>query len=54
MKLVIADASPIHYLVLIGAAHVLPEMFTKVVIPEHIVSHGKGSGKGSKGVGHNY
>jgi predicted nucleic acid-binding protein len=39
VKLVIADASPIHYLVLIGAAHVLPEMFTKVVIPEHIVSH---------------
>ena len=37
MKLVVADASPIHYIVLIGAAHVLPKLFTKVIIPEHIV-----------------
>ena len=39
MNLVVADASPIHYLVLINAAHVLPKLFTKVMIPEHIVAH---------------
>jgi predicted nucleic acid-binding protein len=38
MKLVVSDASPVHYLVLIGAIHILPRLFSKVVIPEHIVS----------------
>ncbi len=38
MKLVVADASPIHYIVLIGATHVLPKLFTKVIIPEHMVA----------------
>jgi predicted nucleic acid-binding protein len=37
MKLVVSDASPIHYLVLIHAIGVLPKLFSKVIIPEHVI-----------------
>lgn len=38
MKLVVSDASPVHYLVLIGAVDILPKLFSKVIIPEHVIS----------------
>lgn len=38
MKLVVSDASPVHYLVLIGAIDILPKLFSKVIIPEHVIS----------------
>ena len=38
MKLVVSDASPVHYLVLIGAVGILPKLFSKVVIPEHVIT----------------
>lgn len=34
MRLVIADAGPLHYLVLIAEIELLPQMFGKVLIPE--------------------
>jgi len=37
-ELVVADASPIHYLVLIGAVDVLPKMFAKVIIPSVVAN----------------
>jgi predicted nucleic acid-binding protein len=37
-ELVVADASPIHYLILIGAVDVLPKIFAKVVIPAFIAN----------------
>jgi predicted nucleic acid-binding protein len=37
MNLVVPDASPIHYLVLIDAVGVLPKLFSKVIIPEHVI-----------------
>ncbi len=39
MKLVVSDASPVHYLVLIGAVGILPKLFSKVIIPEHVIRH---------------
>lgn len=38
MTLVVSDASPIHYLVLINAVGVLPKLFSKVIIPEHVIT----------------
>jgi predicted nucleic acid-binding protein len=38
MTLVVSDASPIHYLVLIEAVGVLPKLFSKVIIPEHVIT----------------
>ena len=38
MSIVVSDASPVHYLILIGAVDVLPDLFSKVVIPEYIVA----------------
>jgi hypothetical protein len=38
MKLVVSDASPIRYLVAIDAVHILPDLFSKVDIPEHVVT----------------
>ena len=38
MKLVVSDASPIHYLVLINAVSVLPKLFSKVIIPDHVIT----------------
>jgi predicted nucleic acid-binding protein len=38
MSLIVSDASPVHYLILIHAVDVLPNLFSKVVIPEYIVS----------------
>jgi len=38
MKLVVSDASPIHYLVLINAVSILPKLFSKVIIPEHVIT----------------
>lgn len=34
---VIADTSPLNYLVLIDAVHILPELFAKVTIPEAVL-----------------
>jgi predicted nucleic acid-binding protein len=33
MSIVVADASPLHYLVLIDAIHVLPDLFKVVIVP---------------------
>ena len=33
MRVVVADAGPIHYLVLIGHIEILPALFEKVIIP---------------------
>lgn len=33
MRIVVADTSPLHYLVLIGAVDLLPRLFTQVMIP---------------------
>lgn len=38
MNLVVSDASPIRYLVAIDAVHILPELFSKVIIPEHVIA----------------
>jgi predicted nucleic acid-binding protein len=38
MNLVVSDASPIHYLVLINAINVLPKLFSKVIVPEHVIA----------------
>ena len=38
MSLIVSDASPVHYLILIQAVDVLPRLFSKVVIPDYIVS----------------
>ena len=38
MNLVVSDASPIRYLVAIGAVQILPELFSKVIIPEHVIA----------------
>jgi predicted nucleic acid-binding protein len=38
MNLVVSDASPIHYLVLIKAVSLLPKLFSKVIIPEHVIA----------------
>jgi predicted nucleic acid-binding protein len=31
--IVVCDVGPLHYLVLIGAEHVLPQLFTRVLTP---------------------
>src|SRR5712692_5370589 len=33
MRVVVADATPLHYLILIDAVHVLPRLFEKIHIP---------------------
>jgi predicted nucleic acid-binding protein len=38
MNLVVSDASPIRYLVAIDAVHILPELFSKVIIPESVIT----------------
>jgi len=38
MNLVVSDASPIHYLILINAVSILPRLFSKVIIPEHVIT----------------
>ena len=35
-QVVISDASPLHYLILIGHAEVLPALYTEVLIPEAV------------------
>lgn len=37
MRLVVSDASPIHYLVLIGASELLPVLYGRVVIPDSVM-----------------
>ena len=34
--IVIADTSPLNYLILIGEAHILPALFNRVVIPKAV------------------
>lgn len=36
MAVVVADTGPPHYLVLIGAAHVLPQLFDTVLVPDAV------------------
>jgi len=36
MRVVVADATPLHYLILIGAVQVLPRIFEKIHIPEEV------------------
>lgn len=36
MRLVIADTSPINYLILIGRIEILPRLFTRVVLPSAV------------------
>jgi predicted nucleic acid-binding protein len=38
MSLVVADTTPLRYLVETGYDHLLPRLFTKVWIPETVVS----------------
>jgi predicted nucleic acid-binding protein len=33
MRVVVADATPLHYLILIDAIHVLPRIFEKIHVP---------------------
>jgi predicted nucleic acid-binding protein len=35
--IVVADTSPLHYLVLIGAADILPPLYTRLVTPQTVV-----------------
>jgi|ERR1700733_12857453 predicted nucleic acid-binding protein len=36
--IVVADAGPLHYLVLIGAVDVLPPLYTRVLVPETVAA----------------
>ena len=38
MKVVVADTSPLNYLVLVGAVDVLPRLFARVLIPEAVLA----------------
>ena len=38
MRVVVADATPIHYLILIEAVHVLPYLFEKIHVPTEVRS----------------
>ena len=38
MRLVIADTSPIHYLILIGHVDILPRLFERVVLPSAVLA----------------
>jgi len=37
VRIVIADTGPIHYLVLIGYADILPALFVKVIVPSVVL-----------------
>ena len=37
-RVVISDASPLHYLILIGHEEVLPSLYTEVLIPEAVAT----------------
>jgi predicted nucleic acid-binding protein len=37
-RVVISDASPLHYLILIGHAEVLPTLYAEVLIPEAVAT----------------
>lgn len=39
MTLVVADAGPVRYLVVLGAIDVLSQIFGSIVIPEYVVSN---------------
>ena len=36
MTLIVSDASPLHYLALIGEAHILHALYGRVVIPQKV------------------
>lgn len=38
MTVIIADTTPLHYLTLIGEAHILPALFGNVIIPQIVLS----------------
>lgn len=37
MNIIVSDASPLHYLVLINAVHILPKLFARTIVPEHVI-----------------
>lgn len=49
MTVVIADTSPINYLVLISEIHVLPRLYGRVVVPEAVLSELTREGAPSEG-----
>jgi predicted nucleic acid-binding protein len=36
MRVVVADATPLHYLILIEAVHVLPRLFERIDVPAEV------------------
>ena len=42
--IVVADASPLHYLVLIHAADILPTLYTQVLAPQMVIDELRGAG----------
>jgi predicted nucleic acid-binding protein len=36
--IIVADMGPLHYLVLIGAEHILPQLFTRVLTPPAVIA----------------
>jgi predicted nucleic acid-binding protein len=36
--IVVSDTSPVHYLVLAGVEHILPQLFGEVVIPPTVLA----------------
>ena len=38
MRLVVADTSPIHYLLLIGHIDILPALFDKIIVPMAVIA----------------
>lgn len=42
--IVIADTSPLNYLILIGQAELLPRLFGEVLIPQIVLDELRGSG----------
>jgi predicted nucleic acid-binding protein len=41
MTLIVSDASPLHYLALIGEVHILPVLYGRVVIPQKVFVVGR-------------
>jgi len=44
MKVVIADTSPLNYLILVDAVHILPRLFGRVMIPDLVLRELTGEG----------
>ena len=44
MKVVIADTSPLNYLILVGAVDILPRLYGRVMIPDLVLRELTGEG----------